>query len=150
MLSELFLSLAKFSGLWSYDCLWDVSSNPTKTSWNGLESELNILFLSFCQSTATFWKRVALLFKPDPEGLHLFLTESKYAWFWGIINWVPALSKAVMKRIYLSKRLIHKGKMAPFNDTNMPILKYIICGLQRPIALCILLVCNIFAYWFVI
>ena len=53
--------------------------------------------------SATFWKRIVLIIKPDPEGLHLLLTETKYAWIWKIFNWIPALSNAVMKRIYLSK-----------------------------------------------
>ncbi|XP_053381120.1 prostaglandin G/H synthase 2-like isoform X1 [Mercenaria mercenaria] len=49
----------------------------------------------------TFWKRVVWLIKPDSDFVHELLTEAKHSWIWTIVNRIPGLSDAVMKRIYL-------------------------------------------------
>ncbi|XP_071097198.1 prostaglandin G/H synthase 2-like [Haliotis cracherodii] len=46
----------------------------------------------------TFWKKVKLMLKPDPEQLHHILVN--YKWLWSIINNVSFLKNAAMKRVY--------------------------------------------------
>lgn len=50
---------------------------------------------------ATFMKKIKLFLKPSHGTLHNLLTSKK--WLWDIVNSVPFLANAVMKKVYTSK-----------------------------------------------
>lgn len=50
---------------------------------------------------ATFMKKIKLFLKPSQSTLHNLLTSKK--WLWNIVNSVPFLANAVMKKVYTSK-----------------------------------------------